>query len=266
MAEAVTLTGRFAQGLLNPTVSTPGHVTQSTGGPVDKRYGVYRNNVTASLVSALGDIFPGLRAMMGEDGFSAMARGHVRRHPPRSPLLFEYGRDLPGFLAAAPQMKATPHLVDLARLERFWLDAFHAADAPVADPQALGAIAPDAVADTRFTAHPATRVLASDHALFDLFAMARGLTDRQPADLNAPQAVLVTRPDIEVIVTGLDHPGAAFVTSLMQGATLGEAAATASSHSDAFDLGAALGLILSTGAFSAITPPAKSMHHPEEDT
>lgn len=263
MDDAAATASRFTGGLLDPAVATPAGLGAHSGGKTDKRYAVYRNNVTASLVSAISEIYPGLMARMGDEAFSAMARGYVRRHPPRSPLLFDYGRNLADFLKAAPQMGPTPELVDLARLERHWLDAFHAADAAIADPGALAAIEPDDVGNARFKPHPAARIMTSRFALFDLFAKARGLAAAEPAAINEPQAVLVTRPDIEVTVTCLDLAGAAFIEGLMNGDTLGEAAQIAANTDTHFDLGAALGLALSTGAFCAVPPSTSPIEAPE---
>ena len=58
-----------------------------------------------------------------------MARFHVRATPPTSPLLFEYGRDFPDFIERYEHAQSMPWLADVARIERAWLDAYHAADA-----------------------------------------------------------------------------------------------------------------------------------------
>ena len=65
----------------------------------------------------------------GVDFFRAMARFHIRATPPTSPLLFEYGRDFPDFIETYEYARAMPWLADIARIERAWLDAYHAADA-----------------------------------------------------------------------------------------------------------------------------------------
>ena len=78
-----------------------------------------------------------------------MARFHVRATPPTSPLLFEYGRDFPDFIARYEHARAMPWLADVARIERAWLDAYHAADAEPLAPAALAAIPPDRLAEPR---------------------------------------------------------------------------------------------------------------------
>ena len=122
-----------------------------------KRYNVYRNNVTVSLINALAAIFPATQRITGVEFFRAMARFHIRATPPTSPLLFEYGRDFPGFIERYEYAQSMPWLADTARLERAWLDAYHAADAETLTSEALAAIPSDGLADAIFVPHPATR-------------------------------------------------------------------------------------------------------------
>ena len=75
-----------------------------------------------------------------------MARFHVRATPPTSPLLFEYGRDFPAFIEAYEYAQAMPWLADVARIERAWLDAYHAADAAPISAETLAAIPPTRLA------------------------------------------------------------------------------------------------------------------------
>jgi hypothetical protein len=54
-----------------------------------KRYNVYRNNVTVSLINALAATYPAVQRITDVEFFRAMARFHVRATPPTSPLLFQ---------------------------------------------------------------------------------------------------------------------------------------------------------------------------------
>src|SRR3954449_13636742 len=88
----------FAPALLDPVRPAPEIVTGPNGKPAGKRYDVYRNNVTVSLIDALAAIYPSVQRITGTDFFRAMARFHVRNAPPTSPLPFDYGGDFPGFV------------------------------------------------------------------------------------------------------------------------------------------------------------------------
>jgi hypothetical protein len=73
-----------------------------------------------------------------------MARVYLVENPPRSPVIFEYGGSFADFLERFEPLAGYPYLPDVARLERAWLDAFHAADADPLQAGDLGAIPPDA--------------------------------------------------------------------------------------------------------------------------
>src|SRR5271168_1367098 len=124
----------FSSALLRPERETPSLIAGPRGKGAVKRYNVYRNNVTVSLIEALAAIFPAVQRITGVEFFRAMARFHVRANPPRSPLLFEYGRDFPEFIERYECAQDMPWLADTARIERAWLDAYHAADVPPLSP------------------------------------------------------------------------------------------------------------------------------------
>src|SRR3954469_19117817 len=88
----------FAPALLDPVRPAPEIVTGPNGKAAARRYDVYRNNVTVSLIDALAAIYPAVQRITGIEFFRAMARLHVRSTPPASPLLFEYGREFPAFI------------------------------------------------------------------------------------------------------------------------------------------------------------------------
>ena len=133
----------FSRALLDPEGETPRLVAGPYGKGTLKRYNVYRNNVTVSLISALASIYPAVLRITGMEFFRAMARFYIRASPPTSPLLFEYGRDFPDFIDRYEYARSMPWLSDAARLERTWLDAYHAADMAPLALQTLAAIPAD---------------------------------------------------------------------------------------------------------------------------
>src|ERR1700753_784655 len=133
-------TAAFAAALIDPERETPAIVAGPAGKGAVKRYNVYRNNVTVSLIDALAAVYPAVQRITGVDFFRAMARFHIRATPPSSPLLFEYGRDFPAFIESYEHARAMPWLADTARIERAWLDAYHAADATPLAADALASI------------------------------------------------------------------------------------------------------------------------------
>jgi hypothetical protein len=171
----------FAPGLTDPATVAPQDVVARHGKGVIKRYNVYRNNVTVSLIDALAAIYPAVQRITGADFFKAMARFHVRETPPTSALLFEYGRHFPAFIESYEYAREMPWLADTARIERAWLDAYHAADRVTLSAEALACIDPALLADVRFEAHPATRIVRSAYPAVAIFAMKPYRWSRVPA-------------------------------------------------------------------------------------
>ncbi|SFH12079.1 Putative DNA-binding domain-containing protein [Ensifer sp. OV372] len=247
--------GNYAAGfvppLLAPDRPTPALVAGPNGKAAVKRFNVYRNNVTVSLIEALAATFPATERITGEAFFRAMARFHVRETPPVSPLLFEYGRDFPGFIARYEYAQSMPWLADVARIERAWLDAYHAADAPALPPSALSLIAPEQLGGVVFDPHPATRLVRSDYPAVTIFAVNRESGPVGRVETADAESALITRPDLEVIVRRL-APGADLLLSrLLAGIPLAAAAADAATQCPTLDLAAAIATALEAGAFTA---------------
>src|SRR5260221_11865856 len=65
----------FASGLIDPQYETPACVIGPAGKGAVKRYNVYRNNVTVSLIDALAAIFPATQ--QGCPGNDSLCRGRT---------------------------------------------------------------------------------------------------------------------------------------------------------------------------------------------
>lgn len=249
MFEAVHAAG-FASALLDPAAPVPAGLAGS------KRYDIHRNNVTVSLIDAIVAIYPAVERITGTDFFRTMARAHVRATPPVSPLLFDYGRDFPDFIDDYPHAQQIPWLGDVARIERAWLDAYHAADAEPLTLADLAAVDPARLFDAVLVPHPAARVVRSRYPALSIFVM-----NRQPVAPDAriesddAEDALVTRPAFDVIVRPLPPGGATLLVALMNGQPLGAALAAAAADSYAFDLPANLSGIVDAGVFTHIQLP-----------
>jgi hypothetical protein len=242
----------FSPALLDPRSEIPAAVTGPNKKAAVKRYNVYRNNVTVSLINALAAIFPATQRISGTEFFRAMARFHVRATPPTSPLLFEYGRDFPAFIERYEYAQSEPWLADIARIERAWLDAYHAADMEIFRPQALASIPPERLPDIVFVPHPAVRIVCSEFPAVSIFAANRSEGPMDPIEAVGAEDALIARPGPDVVVRHLPAGGAIFLARLVSGETLGEAAAAAFEASPSFDLPANIAGLIEAGAFTAI--------------
>jgi hypothetical protein len=242
----------FVSALLNPERPAPAVVSGPGSKAATKRYGVYRNNVTVSLINALAAVYPATQRITGPDFFRMMARLHVRATPPTSPLLFEYGRDLPAFIEHYEHAQSMPWLADVARIERAWLDAYHAADIEPLSPEAFAAVPAERLADIVLIPHPAVRILRSRYSALAIFAANRVDRPATPIDAGEPEDTLVARPGLEVFARRLPPGGVVFLTNLIAGELLGTAAAAAIDDSPDFDLAANISGMIGAGVFTEI--------------
>jgi hypothetical protein len=242
----------LSPGLIDPDYETPAGVVGPNSKGAVKRYNVYRNSVTVSLIDALAAVFPATQRITGIEFFRAMARFHVRTTPPRSPLLFEYGHEFPNFIERYEYARPMPYLADTARIERAWLDAYHAADVPPLRAQDLAVVRAEVLADVMFIPHPAARIVRSQFPALSIFVSNRHDGPVERIENFVPEDTLITRPDQEVTVRLLPPGGAEFLMQLLLGQPLGEAAAVALETAPDFDLASNIAGMIDAGVFATL--------------
>jgi hypothetical protein len=247
-ADPASFGGQFTAGLLTPSAIAPPGIK---GGSA-RRYGVYRNNVAFSLVRAMEANFPVVRRLLGEEYFAGLARECVQKHPPRSPLLFEFGEDLAAFIDGEEGLRDYPYLGDVARLEQRIRISYHEADAPCLAPNALTLLPPDELMLTSLSPHPAMGLVASPYALYDIYRANRSETVGAVDDLSAAQSVLITRPALDVELHSLTLAQLAFFSALAGGKPFGDAVEEGFATGADFDVAVAISLLLASGAFQPL--------------
>lgn len=242
----MTRQGQFRAALLDPDLPVPAGLTGPEGSPSRRRFDIHRNNVTASLTEALRQSFPVVRALVGDEFFTALAIAHLRAHPPATPLMMLYGQDMPAFLDSFAPARALGYLPDVARLELAIRQSYHAADAHPLDPDRLRALAPESFLAARISLAPALRLVRSDWPVLSIWrANMRGAA---PPQDRAAEDILITRPEFDPEPHPLPPGAAPFIEALRGGATVGAACDSAGT----FDLAATLSLLLSGGAITGL--------------
>lgn len=203
---------------------------------------VYRNNTFANLTDALAADYPVIQRLVGEGFFNFLADAYIRRHPPRSGNLHQFGDALAEFLGGFEPARHLPYLPDVARLEWAWQESYHAADAQALSAEALAAVAAEDYSRLVFALHPSVRLLESRYPCRRIWQVNQPGIDEAPAvDLGAgAERLLVVRHGIEVVVLALGTGEHALLRAFAAGRALGVAANAALTAEPAFDLGAAL--------------------------
>ena len=239
----------FAAALLDSERVIPPGLVGPDGRPSVRHFNVYRNNVVAGLTATLKDAFPALARLVGDEFFAAMARTYVVMELPRSPIMLDYGAGFPDFIGTFEPAGGLPYLRDVARIERAWLEAYHAADARPLDPALLAHIAPDDLPRLRLALHPSLRIVRSLLPALAIWRMSVAGGVPAPVDLaSGGDDVLILRATAEVELRTLPFGGAAFVQALADGRPVLAATTAALSTDGRFDLAGALAGLLASGA------------------
>ncbi|MCR9178146.1 MAG: DNA-binding domain-containing protein [Alphaproteobacteria bacterium] len=215
------------------------------------RFRVYRNNLRHGLAGLLADAFPVVRRLVGAEFFEAAAAVFVERHPPEDRMLAAFGGGFPEFLDSFEPARSVPYLGDVARLERARIEALHAADAAPLDPVSVSALG-ERVVSARFVPHPACRLLRSPHPVLSIWQANVRAEAASSAFRGEPEAVLITRPVLEVHVVALSEADAAFADALLQGHSADEANGIAVALDPCFEPMRAFRTLLDSGAFRGL--------------
>ncbi len=239
----------FASALLDAGSPAPENLRAWNGSDPTARFAVYRNNVIVNLVDGLCATFPACLELVGEEFFRAMAGVFVRQHPPRTKILSEYGGDFPLFVAGFEPAREIPYLSGIAEIEAARVRAWHAADAESVSAADWQAIDPAILPQLRVQSHPSATIIESPFAVFSIWAAHQVDGEAELAGINveAPEAVLVLRPELEVETMVLPPGGAQFFRAVKSGLPLGEAAASSQIDTPEFDLAANLGILMHSG-------------------
>lgn len=231
----------FARAILDPNKPVPSGLVGPDGRPSAKRFAVYRNNVVVGLIETLKAAYPVVHRLVGEAFFVAMAREYVMIEPPSSPIMLHYGAGFPAFIGGFEPAAALSYLGDVARLERAWAEAYHAAEAPPLDASALTGVPPGELPHLMLTFHPSMRVVRSVFPIVSIWQANVENADGALIDLDdGGEDAIVARPKAEVEVRRLPVGAAAFMEALQEGLPVIEALKEGLSSSPRFDLAGTL--------------------------
>lgn len=152
---------------------------------------VHANTISHARLVALEETFPRTRARLGHDRFNALCRDYIELPQALVAPLALIGGGLPEFLAGIRDAADT---AELSRFEWLWLEAYHAADAVPLRLADLAGIEPDELLQVAVCAHPSARASRFGAALLDVLA-------HDVPGLAAAEAVLIVRPDADVLIS-----------------------------------------------------------------
>ena len=244
----------FAEAILFDDAPIPATVRSATGPSYASRFGVYRNNVIAGLIKAIGARYPVVRKLLWDDAFTRVAQLYVMTEPPRSPVMSEYGDSFPQFLRNIGHCAASDYLADVAELEAARTRAYHAADAAPLPSDAFATLAPEDLPDLRLLLHPSVELLKSRFPVVAIWEANRHDNDNSISEWKA-ECALIARPHIQVEIWALSAGAYVFIAALAEGCTVGSAIAHGMAKVPNFNLGECLTALIAADIVVGLRPP-----------
>lgn len=173
-------------------------------------------------LNSLHGRFPAVVQHIDVELFAGLARAFADAYPPRSPVLIDWGADMPAFLAEFEPTRDIDFLPDLACLEWLRWRALHAADARAMPVHELAGYATTHPELLFLRLHPSVSSLRS---AFPVISIRERSFAPQLVVIGTwtAQAALVARVGDDVATIEIGAGAAAFVAALSEGATLAAA-------------------------------------------
>ena len=191
--------------------------------PVE-RLSIYAVGYLARTRESLAEVYEAVCFVLGEQAFTQLAHAYAARHPSHDYNLSFAGRALPEFLAGDPVSRRLPFLSDLARLEWFVCQAFHAFEQPPLDPARLAGLPPEAWDRLRLSFQPSVGLVASAWPIRDIWTVRRQPREMVNLEIaDRSQRTLVFRHGLDVRCELLEEPEFRLLAELLAGRSLGDA-------------------------------------------
>ena len=198
-------------------------------------------------VKALKDLYPSVLTTIGNGLFSNAAKTYLQTHPPTSSAMVELGQDFPAFLRDYEHTYKLGYLPDLATLDLYRHQSYHAQDAEPLSAEVFTALDIQDIAATRIRAIPSARLLASSYAVFSIWNLAQNAQPTTSVQADLAEYCLILRPQMDVVMYNLDQGTYEFLVALLGNKSVSEALETAMSTSPDINPSEAFSFLIQCG-------------------
>lgn len=198
------------------------------GLPAMQRMQIYRHIIENILSEALETSYPAIHALVGADFFALAAGRYMRRYPPKTGNLQDYGAQFPVFLADMKEAETLPYLADVAGLEWARQQCYLAADVrSLAEFEVICQLQAVGDAPIRLTLHPSVQFVDSAHRIFDIWRYCMRSDSERSDSVRSDserlqlegegQPVCLWRDGTQVAMQVLDAPAGLFLQTIREG-------------------------------------------------
>ncbi|MDQ6995968.1 MAG: DNA-binding domain-containing protein [Mariprofundus sp.] len=188
------------------------------GLPATQRMQIYKHMVENTLSEALATSYPAILALVGVDFFALAVDRYMRRYPPESGNLQDYGAHFPTFLSDMQEAASLPYLSDVARLEWARQLCYLAADTPCLN-QTEAACRIQALGDNlmHLCLHPSVGLIDSEHRIFDIWQYCTEPNSEHLQLTGDGQSLVLWRDGAQVAMQIMDSAAITFLQCIEQG-------------------------------------------------
>ena len=229
-------------------------------------FNIYRNGSYRACIDALASNYPAVVALLGDSYFRALAKVYVTYGLPESGTLVGYGMGFPDFLDMASISRNIPHLGDLARLDRAWLDVYFSEENTSLTPAGITELEHEGEIELeRIVPIVSIALVPLNYPVTGIW---RELKDsgslEKPVELSRNGGhVLVWRRGSEVMLRELPTVESRFFAKFLVGKNLEQAVETAYGDSTEFDLNEFFLNLIDAGLLTSDARPLQ-LNRPEK--
>lgn len=183
------------------------------GLPIDKRLGIYFNNIIGNLTESLRITYPNFVKLVGEEFFDFLASKYIPGNLPQCGVLHKYGQSFPGFVESVPQLEQYPYARDFATME--WI--YHSCRHKLAEQiLTLNKLAEIAAQNPGYEPKLKESVIVfeSIHPIYQLWSMCENTTEEEELK-NQAESVVIFQGLKDVELMKVDAMELVFIKSLM---------------------------------------------------
>ena len=129
------------------------------------RIWIYQNNVNSAVVEYLEEVYPACRGVVGDDFFKQMAREFIRKMPPATGNIHNYGHQMSEVLELFEGLENLPYLADLIDYEWALHKAYFSANSNVLD---VAGIAQDELLTMPVRLNDSVTLIRSEYPLYEI--------------------------------------------------------------------------------------------------
>ncbi|MCW8955374.1 MAG: DNA-binding domain-containing protein [Gammaproteobacteria bacterium] len=201
----------------NPAINELGkHLTHNNRLSPQQQIAIYRDSVFGSLSTALAQIYPVCKKLVGADFFDFMAVQYIKNHYSVSPDLADYGKQLAIFIENFKPASVLPYLADVTRLEWAWHRAFHSIDHDGMNINRLTQVSEHAQQSLIFKLPPGSKLISSPYPI-DTIWLANQNTNESDNIIHLDQGkvkLLVWRKQYDIRIDSLNDDEWLFLSAI----------------------------------------------------